>query len=56
MALQVILSGVVGGLVILKVFWGNLMNFVLRRKPEEDEEAAQPEVEGSSYKADSSVS
>ena len=37
MALQVILSGLVGGLVILKLFWRNLMNTVLRRKPEDDD-------------------
>lgn len=39
MALQVILSGLVGGLVVLKLFWRNLVNFVLRRQPEDDQDA-----------------
>ena len=33
MALQIILSGAVGGLVVIKLFWGNLVNTILRRKP-----------------------
>jgi hypothetical protein len=40
MILQVLLSGFVGGLVFLKLFWGNLVNTVLRRKPEEAEAPA----------------
>lgn len=62
MALQVILSGLVGGLVVIKLFWRNLVNFVLRRKPE-DEEGAAPAAESdapvegaTSYKADTSAS
>jgi len=41
MALQVILSGLVGGLVIIKLFWRNLVNTILRRRPEEDDDAEQ---------------
>lgn len=41
MALQVILSGLVGGLIFLKLFWHRLVNTVLRRKPEQDD-AAEP--------------
>ena len=37
MILQVLLSGFVGGLVFFKLFWSNLVNTVLRRKPEEVE-------------------
>ena len=46
MALQIILSGVVGGLVVIKLFWGNLVNTILRRKPvsESDEQDAVEEV------------
>ncbi len=43
MILQVLLSGFVGGAVVLKLFWRNMVNTVLRRKesdekPEGDEE------------------
>jgi hypothetical protein len=44
MILQVLLSGFVGGLVVIKLFWANLVNTVLRRKPEPvDEAAPQPD-------------
>lgn len=59
MALQVILSGLVGGLVIVKLFWRNLVSTILRRKPEEEdpEDAAADVPEAApSYKADTSAS
>lgn len=31
--LQVLLSGVVGALVIVKLFWGNLLSVFRRRRP-----------------------
>ena len=42
MILQVLLSGFVGGAVVLKLFWRNMVNAILRRKesdekPEGDE-------------------
>jgi hypothetical protein len=40
MILQVLLSGLVGGLVIIKIFWSNLVNTVLRRKPEANDALA----------------
>jgi hypothetical protein len=40
MVLQVLLSGFVGGFVIIKLFWRNLVNTVLRRK---DTTELQPE-------------
>jgi hypothetical protein len=40
MVLQVLLSGFVGGFVVLKLFWGNLVNAVLRRKDPAPADAA----------------
>ena len=42
MALQVILSGLVGGLVVIKLFWRNFVNTIFRRKPTEAEDGEQP--------------
>jgi len=61
MALQIILSGAVGGLVVIKLFWGNLVNTILRRKPategDEQEEADDGSVETpTSYNVDSTTS
>jgi len=42
MALQVILSGLVGGLVVIKLFWRNFVNSIFRRKAPEDEDDEQP--------------
>jgi hypothetical protein len=61
MALQIILSGAVGGLVVIKLFWGNFVNTILRRKPaiegDEQEEADDESVETStSYNVDSTTS
>jgi len=41
--LQVLLSGFVGGFVIIKLAWHNITNFVLRRSdlPEPGEETAE---------------
>lgn len=61
MALQVILSGLVGGLVFLKLFWRNLVNFVLRRKPEVEQACARADDadsagDSTSYGADTHAS
>ena len=61
MALQIILSGVVGGLVVIKLFWSNLVNTILRRKPatESDEQDAVEEVSAetsTTYNVDSTTS
>lgn len=37
MLLQVLLSGFVGGFVVIKLFWRNLVNTVLRRDDSEVE-------------------
>ena len=44
MALQIILSGVVGGLVVIKLFWSNLVNTILRRKPVDTESDEQESI------------
>jgi hypothetical protein len=48
MILQVALSGLVGGVVVLKLFWRNAVNFILRRKPETmlttDEASDEPQT------------
>jgi len=36
MVLQVALSGFVGGLVVLKLFWRSVVSTLLRRQPEDD--------------------
>lgn len=38
MILQVLLSGVVGGAVVFKLMWRNVLNTVLRRKEDETPE------------------
>ncbi len=42
MALQVILSGLVGGLVVIKLFWRNFVNTIFRRNAAEAEDEEQP--------------
>ncbi|MEX1193464.1 MAG: hypothetical protein WD904_11405 [Dehalococcoidia bacterium] len=37
MILQVLLSGFVGGFVMIKLFWRDFLSTVLRRKPGSDE-------------------
>ena len=61
MALQIILSGIVGGLVVIKLFWSNLVNTILRRKPaiESDEQDAVAEASAEppiTYNVDSTTS
>lgn len=37
MVLQILLSGFVGGFVIIKLFWRNFLNTLLHRKPTVEE-------------------
>lgn len=62
MALQVILSGLVGGIVFIKLFWRNLVNTIFRRKSTEVEDEEQRSVTDAStevstdYNVDSTAS
>jgi hypothetical protein len=53
MALQVILSGLVGGLVVIKLFWRNFVNTIFRRNAGEDDEEDQPSPTNLSTEASS---
>jgi hypothetical protein len=56
MALQVILSGFVGGLVFIKLFWRNLVNMVLRRQPTDDEDEPDAAPQTTTVQTDARLS
>jgi len=46
MVLQVLLSGFVGGIVVMKLFWSNLVSAIFpQRKPETDAPATTDSME-----------
>lgn len=44
MILQLLLSGFVGGAVVFKLFWRNMVNTILRRSDPEDERDGQEDL------------